>query len=63
MVRKRYYFDLNRYYKAFGNTEEDVRKWGSKKKYYYGGHTGEELEHEHGDSGQGHSLDRGWSLA
>ena len=27
-----------------------MRKWGSKKKYYYGGHTGEELEHELGDS-------------
>jgi len=30
--------------------EEDVRRWGSKKKYYYGGNTGEELEHELGDS-------------
>jgi len=30
--------------------EEDVRKWGSKKKYYYGGNTGEELEHELADS-------------
>ena len=25
--------------------EDDVRKWGSKKEYYYGGNTGEELEH------------------
>jgi len=30
--------------------EEDVRRWGNKKKYYYGGNTGEELEHELGDS-------------
>ena len=29
-----------------GEEEKDVRKWGSKKKYYYGGNTGEELEHE-----------------
>ena len=30
--------------------EDDVRKWGSKKEYYYGGNTGEELEHELADS-------------
>jgi len=29
---------------------DDSRRWGSKKKYYYGGNTGEEVEHELGDS-------------